>query len=159
MNTKIIVSLLGALFYVSAAFADTRLTPEPAMVGQWTGVAEIVVSWTKQRSLALDLVIRADGTVTGRIGDATLTNGHLATNRNWLGKKLNLATDYIIVGDLAGAIIAAEQIRREHIKVPLNWSEGIFRGGVHTSGSHFGGREKMILSASRLQLHRKETTP
>lgn len=96
--------------------------------------------------------IRADGSVTGKVGDATLIKGHFERNRGWLGRKLNLATDHIVRGDLNGPVVAAEGITRESVSIPLNFIGGAFVGGVHTSGSKFGGKEKMILSASSLTL-------
>ena len=160
MKTTFMVSLLFILgFCAPMSRADDHFTPAPTMVGHWTGTADIVVNWTRQRMLNFDFVIARDGAVTGRIGEATLVNGRLATNRGWFGRSFHLATDYIIVGDLAGEILAAEHIHREPVKVPLNWSEDHFHGGLHTSGSTFGGRDKMILSAARLHLRRKDPAP
>jgi hypothetical protein len=77
-----------------------------ATVGHWKGTARIVVVWAKQTNLCVTLDIRDSGTVTGRIGDALLINGRLKKNRGSLVRKLNVKTDYIIVGDLQGAINA-----------------------------------------------------
>ena len=44
-------------------------------------------------------------------------------------------------------------------KFPLNWSGDAFRGGVHTTGSKLGGRERMILTAGQLELRRAAATP
>ncbi|MGB7767593.1 MAG: hypothetical protein WBN22_01905, partial [Verrucomicrobiia bacterium] len=38
--------------------------------------------------------IHADGSVTGTVGDAKLTEGRFESNRGWLGRKLNLYSDY-----------------------------------------------------------------
>jgi len=126
----------------------------PAMVGHWEGQARIVVSWCHQKRLPVRVDIHADGTVAGTIGDATLKGGHFRANRGWLGRHLNLATDYIIAGDLDGDIVALEGIRRERVMIPLNFTGGIFKGGVNTSGSMFGGKGKMWLAAMALELVR-----
>jgi hypothetical protein len=126
----------------------------PAMVGHWEGHARIVVSWCRQKRLPVKLDLHADGTVAGTVGDATLQHGHFRANRGWLGRKLHLATDYIIAGDLDGDIVAAEGIRREHVMIPLNFNGGVFKGGVNTSGSTFGGKESMWLAAMALELVR-----
>jgi len=111
----------------------------PAMVGHWEGNARIIVSWCHQTNLVVNVDIHADGSVTGAVGDAKLTDGRFQRNRGWLGRKLNLATDYIITGGLDGAIVAAEGITRSKVKIPLNFSDGMFLGGVNTSGSGFEG--------------------
>jgi hypothetical protein len=126
----------------------------PAMVGHWEGNARIIVDWCRQTNLPVVVDIRADGSVTGKIGDATLTNGSLKRNRGWLGRKLNVKTGYIITGSLSGPIVAAESITRSSVKVPLNFTGGNFVGGIHTSGSKVGGKDRMILSGASLKLTR-----
>lgn len=125
-----------------------------AMAGHWEGSAQVIVIWCQQTNLPLAVDIREDGTVTGKIGDATLTNGRLKRNRGWLGRKMNLGTDYIIMGELRGAIVAREGIIRSRVNMPLNFRGGSFVGGLHTSGSKLGGKERMILSATGLSLNR-----
>jgi hypothetical protein len=134
----------------SAPAAGTVVTP--AMVGTWQGDARIVVAWCRQPTLPIAVEIAADGTVTGKVGDATLAHGRLAANRGALGRKLNLATDYIITGELTGPIVAAENITRKSVSIPLDFTGTTFTGGLHTSGSKFGGKAKMILSAGFLTL-------
>ena len=126
----------------------------PETIGQWKGSARIIVHWARQTNLCVTLNIRDDATVTGKIGDALLINGRLKKNRGWLDQKLNVKTDYIIVGDLHGAIIAAEGIARARVKIPLNLSDETLAGGLHTCGSKFGGKDQMILSAGGLMLKR-----
>ena len=38
--------------------------------------------------------------------------------------------------------------------MPLNWDGNAFSGGLHTSGSAFGGADRMALSAFNLRLTR-----
>lgn len=122
------------------------------MIGHWEGDARIIVTWSRQTNLHVKINIGKDGSVTGKVGDATLINGHLQPNRGPLGRKLNLATDHVIRGNLNGPVVAAEGITRESVSIPLNFIGGAFVGGLHTSGSQFGGKEKMILSARSLTL-------
>jgi hypothetical protein len=126
----------------------------PATVGHWEGTARIIVTWAKQTQLHVTLKIEADGKVTGRVGDANLTNARLKKNRGWIGQNLKVKTDYIVVGELKGPIVAAEGISRSRIKISLNLSAGALAGGIHTSGAKFGGKDQMILSASNLRLTR-----
>jgi hypothetical protein len=126
----------------------------PEIVGQWKGHARIIVIWSRQTNLCVTLNIRDDATVTGKVGDALLTNGRLKKNRGWMGKNLKVKTDYIVVGDLKGAIVAAEGTTRPRVKIPLNLNGQTLRGGLHTSGSKFGGKDQMIFSAAGLTLNR-----
>jgi hypothetical protein len=132
----LIASALTLAFTGSRA-AESIVTP--AMVGHWEGNARIIVSWCHQTNLPVKVDIHADGSVTGTVGDAKLTEGRFESNRGWLGRKLNLYSDYIITGGLDGAIVAAEGITRSSVKMPLNFSDGTFAGGVNTSGSGFEG--------------------
>jgi hypothetical protein len=147
------------LFTLAATPAGASQPPTegafaPETVGQWKGNARIIVVWSRQTNLCVTLNICDRARVTGRIGDAELIHGRLKKNRGWIGKNLKVKTDYIIVGDLQGAVIAAEGITRSRVKIPLNLAGGTLRGGVHTSGSKFGGKEQMILSAAGLTLSR-----
>ena len=136
--------ILGLLITstLTLAFTGSRAAENivtPAMVGHWEGNAQIIVSWCHQTNLTVKVDIHADGSVTGTIGDAKLTDGHFLRNRGWLGRKLNLYSDYIIMGGLDGAIVAAEGITRSSVKIPLDFTNGTFVGGVNTSGSGFEG--------------------
>lgn len=154
-NTTTLIATIGVVLVTlltgGNASADERIVT-PAMAGHWEGSARIIVTWCQQTNLPVAVDIRADGSVTGKIGDATLTNGSLKRNRGWLGRKLNVKTDYIITGSLSGPIVAAESITRSSVKVPVNFRGGTFVGGVHTSGSKVGGKDRMILSAASLKL-------
>lgn len=142
----LIVMLLGACYPKNA------IDVTPDMQGKWQGEAKIIVSWCQQDSLKLDINILPSGTVTGTVGDASLQNAYIGLNRGPIGALLNLASDYIIVGDLDGAIVAAEAIERSSVKIPLDFIGGRFVGGLHTSGNKIGDETSMILSASDLLL-------
>ena len=125
----------------------------PYMAGHWKGEAQIVVDWTHAKTLTVDIVIGRDDRVTGTIGDAKLVDGRFASNRGWITRQLRWKTDYIIEGQLDGAVIAAENVRRDRVMLPLDWNEDRFEGGVNTSGTEFGGAASMVLAAGRLVLH------
>jgi hypothetical protein len=166
-GTSKIAGLIATLTVLVAALisctAENIVTP--AMAGHWEGNARIIVSWCRQKNLPVAVDIQADGSVTGKIGDATLIGGSFEANRGWLGRKLNLATDYIITGKLDGAIVAAEGIARDKIYIPLNLKDNAFLGGINTSGSLcvFSSektmKEKMGLSARSLKLIRSKSSP
>jgi hypothetical protein len=162
MKKRILGLLIASA--LTLAFTGSRATESiviPAMVGHWEGSARIVVSWCHQTNLPVKVNIHADGSVTGTVGDAKLTAGHFQQNRGWLGRKLNLWSDYIITGGLDGAIVAAEGITRSGVKMPLNFSGDAFAGGVNTSGAGFEGfdgkkGEGTWLAAGNLKLVRSK---
>jgi hypothetical protein len=124
----------------------------PAQVGHWEGNARIIVIWCQHTNLPVKLDIQADGGVTGTVGDARLAAGRFLKNRGWLGRKLNIETDYIITGNLDGPIVAAEGITRARVMMPFNFDGGLIKGGVATSGTWFGGKAGMVLTAQSLKL-------
>lgn len=167
MNIKSrIAGLIAAIIALTAwnLFAAESVVTS-AMAGHWEGSARLIVSWCHQPNLTVSLDIHADGSVTGKIGDAVLTGGRFKSNRGWLGRKLNLATDYIVTGNLDGAIVAAEGIVRDTIYIPLDLKDNAFVGGINTSGSLcvFSSKktmkEKMGFSARSLKLIRSPSSP
>lgn len=131
-----------------AAHADVM----PEMAGRWSGHGEIVVSWTTQRQLLVHLTISPDGGVAGTIGDATLIDGRFFQNRGWLGRALDIKTDYIITGRLQGCLIAAEGVCRDSVKIPLDWNKGHYTGGLQTNGALTGGKDRMMFTVGGLSL-------
>jgi hypothetical protein len=148
-------AVVGGLFLLAGwgALADDAVVA-PELQGRWAGNARIIVSWCKQTNLMVALDIHPDGTVAGKVGDAKLRNGWIGPNRGWLGHALNLKTDYIIHGTLKGPIVAAEEITRPRVSIPVNLDHGALSGGVATSGTMVGGKKSMVLSASSLKLTR-----
>jgi hypothetical protein len=112
------------------------------------------MAWCQQTNLSVKLDIEPDGSVTGSVGDARLTEGRFLKNRGWLRRKLDVETDYLIKGHLNGPIVAAEAITRARVQMPLNFDGGLIKGGVATSGTWFGGKNGMVLTASSLKLTR-----
>lgn len=156
---RMLAAIVGATVAVGASALLGRKVPDPRMVGAWEGDARIYVDWTVQKQLPVRLVVAPDGSVEGRIGDARLVGGHLRRNRGQVGRLLHVKTDYVVRGALDGPVLAAEDVRRDGVSLPLDWSGEAFRGAVHTSGSKFGGKERMILTAGQLELRRAPTAP
>src|SRR5687767_11500925 len=115
---KLVLLLFATLTASSLQAADNAVTT--SMVGHWQGNARIIVNWCKQPHLQVEIDIHPDGSVTGTVGDATLTKGQFTRNRGWVGRKLNLATDYIVRGDLKGPVVAAEGITRSSVSMPID---------------------------------------
>jgi hypothetical protein len=149
-NLRLAGTLALLLPVLSSCASKFVLTP--AQVGHWEGNARIIMTWCQQTNLPVKLDIQADGSVVGTVGDAKLKEGRFLKNRGWLGRKLNIETDYIITGNLDGAIVAAEGIIRARVMMPFNFDGGLIKGGVATSGSWFGGKAGMVLTAQSLKL-------
>jgi hypothetical protein len=158
--TRLIATLAILLPALTSWATESVVTP--AMVGHWEGNARIIVSWCHQTNLPVKVDIHADGSVTGTVGDARLTEGRFGSNRGWLLRKLNWATDYIITGGLDGDIVAAEGIKRERVMIALDYNDGIFKAGVDTEGSlcvfssEQKRKQKMALTARPLKLIRSQ---
>jgi hypothetical protein len=102
--------VIATMLLAGATGCGGDTTVIPGMAGHWDGNARVIVALCRQPNLPISLDIREDGSVTGKVGDATSTKGQLKSNRSWSGRELNLKTDYIITGDLNGSIVAAEEI-------------------------------------------------
>jgi len=131
------VVLAATLIAAFSARASAQVAT-PSLIGKWGGVADVVVDWTKQRTIPINIVIRADDQVTGTIGDATLVRARLRRNRGWLARTLQTKTDFIIEAELEGQIIGTEQLQRDVIQIPFNWRDGRLVGSVNSSRNTIG---------------------
>jgi hypothetical protein len=125
-------------------------TSKDDFVGTWKGDGKVIVAWCEQKQLSFDLKIDMNGNVSGKIGDAQIRHGELRLNNiiyRWLGNK-----EYIIDAKISNYLVEKEKIQRESIQIFLDYENSFFKGGFHTSGSKFGGKEKMILSGSSVKL-------
>ena len=125
-------------------------------IGHWKGQAKIIVNWTKQKHLPIDIEIKPDGTVTGQVGDSQFKNAVFKL-RDWLTRKFNPESNWMIKGDLIDPIIKNENIKREYINLlfddKLN-GDGNITGGFHTSGRHIGDKKTMVMSGTAMVLEK-----
>ena len=152
-----LIALVAILAVWNLCAAESIITP--AMTGPWEGNARIIVSWCHQTNLPVAVDIHADGSVTGKFGDATLVAGHFLSHRSWPWRHT------IITGKLDGDIVAAEGIARSYVTMMCDFSNGSFKGQIDTSGSLcvFSSektmKEKMALTAIGLKLIRSQSSP
>jgi hypothetical protein len=149
-KVRLLATVVLMLPVLSSCASKSVLTT--SQIGHWEGDARIIMTWCRQTNLLVKLDIEPDGRVAGLVGDARLTEGRFLKNRGWLGRKLNIETDYIIKGYLDGPIVAAEGITRARVLMPFNFDSGLIKGGVATSGTWFGGKDSMVLTARSLKL-------
>jgi hypothetical protein len=151
---KLIITL-NVIFLLLLPLGDVQAqnslaTSKEDFTGTWKGEGKIIVAWCEQKQLSFELQIDMDGNVSGEIGNAQILHGKIKLNNifyRWLGNR-----KYIIDAKLSNYLIEKEKIRRESIRVFLDFENPFFVGGFHTSGRKFGGKEKMILSGSSLKL-------
>jgi len=97
------------------------------LTGQWQGksrftgisYAEYQQKLVRPQEVKIRLQISADGKVTGRVGGAEL-NGRVAEeHRGWFWRLLRDQTNFIIEGQLAGAVVPGSEDGIHPIKAPF----------------------------------------
>ena len=135
MRTRIwIVCIVMALALWLVGCTPTILVDVPLeMVGKWQGQATVIVAWVDQETLSVALTIHEDGTVEGRVGDATLTGGSICNNP--------VGSEYIIMANLDGPIVAAEDVHLCEF-LPYLWlySGQVQSGCIHAPGLEYNYR-------------------
>jgi hypothetical protein len=145
----------GPATTTAAAPLRAAATQPASLASTWTGSATIVVQFVRQKQLPVRLVIAADGSVTGTVGDATLANATLRPGRGGVERSLGWGRDYRIHGDLQGDLVATESVRRDGVDILFDAApDGTLVGGIHSTGSKTGGKETMIVSAGNMTLRR-----
>ena len=147
---------VGALILAALTCAPVGAQrADSAVVGSWSGQAPITVPWTVQRTLAVRLDIKEDGSVTGAIGDARLLDGRIYPE-NRVVRAIGLARQYAIDGKLNGCLIRAEGVLRDRVHLSLDRSEQTLAGDLRTSGSYDGRPSDLIVTAKGIVLRRVE---
>lgn len=148
--TALVVALLLSTL-VHAPIGAQR--PDSALVGEWSGVAQVAEDWVVQRALPVRVAIRADGSVSGTVGDAALS-GSIRSNRSVIARAVGLGTDWVVEGALTGPLISREAIQRDRVRLPLDWTGTTLSGTLETSGSYERRRADTRLTAKGLVLRR-----
>ena len=144
----LVISLLLAAAAGTAACRKAPVAPPGAMVGHWEGQAEVAVNWCKAQQLPVTLTIAQDGAVTGKVGDATLKDGHIYPNPGQARAGVTLKTNYVVEAGLEGPLVAAEGIARDEICIPVEVdNDGKLAGAFLTSGKEYGGKDTRVFSA------------
>ena len=142
------VGWLVMLCCFSLFMAGCGATPieevDPTLTGTWQGECAIKVPIVfnptqlpddvvrQEITVPMALTLHADATVEGWVGDATIEESVLMTNRGDLGRSLNIASDYIILnGHLAGAIVAGQdETEIKAFSIPFDVVDGQIHGGL-----------------------------
>ena len=161
MKTKILI-LINMFFWIGCS--PRVMMPPADMVGHWRGECNPIVNWCAAENIHIQLDIAADGTVTGVIGDARLTDGIVKRNAAvniWFGNP-----KLMIYGNLSGPLVKDEGISREGISFLVRIEGDHLTGEFNTSGSKgapWGDKEKwketMWMKCVDMQLHRVDSQP
>ena len=125
---------------VVLTFVSCRQWEIPAdLVGEWESRQKVKVR-TKEKgkfvfisapdSVLLKFTIMEDGTVKGNLGSAVFKNSRVRKNRGEIGKKLRLATDFVIKGELKGPVFPGDPNLNKIISIPFDESNGQMRGSI-----------------------------
>jgi hypothetical protein len=98
----------------------TPVGPLPAgMVGTWQASLTIVSRQPLPDEIPVTFTIGPDGSVSGSIGSAALTNGQFVRNRSWFGRMLNWRTEYQIRGTLSQLVESSGGAAGDRFSAPL----------------------------------------
>lgn len=150
---RILASSLASLALIALVQSPLGAQPtDSALVGRWFGHAEPSTSWTAQRTLDVQLDINPDGSVSGTIGDAKLSDARVYADSR-VARALHLGREYAIDGRLTGSLVRADGIHRDRIRLSLDRVIERMVGELQTSGSYDGPVSNRILTA-RVTLER-----
>mgnify|MGYP001403954455 CR=1 FL=1 len=154
-------ALAASLALCTACTGSERLHKTPSgLEGVWSGRALLGTKWApRDQPLPLEIEIFDDGRVEGTLGGATLRNSHIASNRGAVGRALDLATEYILRGEIEGEVAAGEPKRSKFVRAPFNVverpGETTLLWGSVTTWEHASGGKNEIVGAHDLELRRK----
>ena len=153
MFHKFLITLL-IVFFALHSFGESQALDRSYFIGTWKGEGRIIVAWSEQKQLSFDLQLDSEGNVSGKIGDAQIKQGTIRHNN--IIYRLMGNREYIVDAELSGYIIEKEKVKRDTIRIFLDLEQPFLMGGFHTSGSKFGGKEKMILSGTGVKIERRK---
>lgn len=132
-----VLAILGLL--LTAAASPAKDFPPQELVGTWKGNVEIFgpfkiepyPSKAPEDHQDVILTITSSGTVSGRIGQALFSGCTIHRNRGWLGRKLNIRTDFIILGGhMEGKVAPRDKGDRHAFTIPFNITDGKLAGTI-----------------------------
>lgn len=130
----ILVFLLGI---IRMNQAQTRIPEE--LAGTWQDTVSLYLPIAKEKSPSphaednpvIKITIYEDGTVQGHVGPAMFHDCIVKKNRSWLGRFLNIRTDYIIThGTLQGLLTPQDQDTTKQFTLPFNLRDGQLVGSI-----------------------------
>lgn len=114
---------------IPAVIHGGDIFPPPELIGTWEGTSKFSRRGVQELT-PVSITILPDGKIEGTAGAARLTRCVVKKNRGWLGKKLNIKTDYIIRGCLEGSVVSHDAGGMRKIAMPFSIRDGTLMGGL-----------------------------
>jgi len=96
------VSLLVALVVFVLLSANEIFGQPPLMTPALRPDNGLAGGWHGEGSASVEFLIHSDGSVTGSVGQAAISEGHIIYGRSWFGRLLHINSPYLITGRIAG---------------------------------------------------------
>lgn len=129
------VSVLIFSLVIFASCSDWVIPSE--LPGIYTGKQRILMRFNKggqhifkEDSVLVSIDIDKSGHISGMVGEATLEKCILKPNRGWVGRQLNLKTDFIISGKLEGKTFEKDTFLLKDISIPFKVENQLLKGSL-----------------------------
>ncbi|MGA2802554.1 MAG: hypothetical protein ABSE97_09350 [Verrucomicrobiota bacterium] len=111
------------------------------LAGQWHGKSHfngISYEEATQKKIAVQdvetvLHISADGKVTGLVGGAELSGSVMETHRGWFWRLLRMKTNFIIEGQIVGAVVSRSESGIHSINAPFTFDGTRIAGSIYVT--------------------------
>ncbi len=121
-----VIMIMAGIYLLGTLTFDSEFSSE--LQGKWAGESTL----DEDATVAIELNIGADGNVNGSVGGAKFENGTIRKNRNSIGEKLGINSDYIIVdGMLKGQITEDGETLDIMVNIPFDFAGGVMDGGIN----------------------------
>jgi hypothetical protein len=130
--TRLIILSIAILLISCQESVDMR-----KVGGTWTSRQEMAVRYNTgfikfrfvKAVVPIVVNIHGDGVIDGTVGTAQLKECAIESNRGWLGRMLNMQTDYIFKGKLIGTAFDGDTLLEKTISAPFNIVKDTLKGG------------------------------
>lgn len=121
-----VIMVLAGIYLLGTLTFDSDFSSE--LHGKWSGESKI----DEESTATIELNINPDGSVNGTVGGAKFENGTIRKNRNSIGEKLGITSDYIVVdGTLKGQITEDGENLDIMVSIPFDFVGGVIDGGIN----------------------------
>ncbi|MGA3020110.1 MAG: hypothetical protein ABSF62_23575 [Bryobacteraceae bacterium] len=106
------------------------LHPDSGLLGAWYGIPARVLAGAVGNSISVEFIIHPDGSLTGTVGDATVTAGRITYGRSWFGRLLNINSPYRITGRLSSVVQVSKEVWGDRFIMPLGTRGEVLDGSL-----------------------------
>jgi hypothetical protein len=98
---SVVISLFAALAVFILLCSNEIFGQPPLMTPTLHPHSSLAGNWHGLGSVPVDFLIHPDGSVTGAVGNAAITEGRITYGRSWFGKLLHINSWYRVTGKLS----------------------------------------------------------